>query len=36
MLARRTSYSVAMAGTAAMAITVTGLGKERRAVVFGK
>jgi len=40
VLARHTSYSVAMAGTAvmviAMAIAVTGLGKERRAVVFGK
>jgi SHS family lactate transporter-like MFS transporter len=40
VLARHTSYSVAMAGTAAiviaMAIVVTALGKERRAVVFGE
>ena len=39
-LARHVSYSAAMAGTAAlviaMAIVVTALGKERRAVVFGE
>jgi SHS family lactate transporter-like MFS transporter len=39
ILARHSSYSVAMSATAAivivMAILVTALGKERRAVVFG-
>ena len=40
VLARHTSYSLAMAGTAAivivMAIVVTAMGTERRAVIFGE